>query len=269
VSSAAPLSTDLELYVETGPQTGQRHPVPAEGQLTLGRGDDCDIRFSNEHQMMVSRRHARIQARDDGIFLTDLASGRGTRLNEQIAAPGKELVLHEGARIRLGLPDGPVLQLRAASSASAPQGTVLVNQPSSTNLAQQVEILTQTNEALTTQNQRLFIENQNLTQRLSAVVGEKDALAQKLAAVQKEPALRSSSPAEPSVSASPMSPSPASGGEWDCADELFAGFSRSLIDIKEALRGCADAGAAQAKLASAIFKLDNFRKYLQSLRCSS
>ena len=71
MSAASLLPSDPELSIETGPQTGHSHALPVSGQLTLGRGDDCDIRFTNEHQMMISRRHARIQVRGDGIFLVD------------------------------------------------------------------------------------------------------------------------------------------------------------------------------------------------------
>lgn len=257
------MSDDLELLVESGPQTGNRHPLPASGQITVGRGDDCDIRFTNDNQMMISRRHVRIDIRSTGLFLTDLASGRGTKLDNQVASPGKEFVLEEGSRIQLGLPDGPVLTLRAAGSPSKSTGTKLVNQSAGKNLPQQLEILMQANRALESENQRLSEQHQKLVERSAALSSEKEQLERQLAATDPERAphrARSSAPAERPA---------ASEAEWERADELFGSFSKSLLDIKEALRSSTDTGTALPKVASAIFKLDNLRKYLQSLRSGS
>jgi ABC-type multidrug transport system ATPase subunit len=65
--------------------------------LVLGRSDDCDVRL--EHPS-VSRRHATLEQRTDGLWLTDLGGINGTRLDGQrLDAP---LRLHAGQRVGVG-----------------------------------------------------------------------------------------------------------------------------------------------------------------------
>ncbi|MGH7818812.1 MAG: FHA domain-containing protein, partial [Candidatus Binatia bacterium] len=60
-------------------------------EIVLGKQTDCDIVLSNPK---VSRRHARIAARNGGLYVEDLGSTNGTLLNgrpvdgERRLAPG-------------------------------------------------------------------------------------------------------------------------------------------------------------------------------------
>ena len=74
-----------------------RH-VPLRGpSLTIGRIAPCELVLDSG---TVSRRHCRLELRDDGIVLTDLDSTNGTFVNdERVTAP---VVLEDGARIRIG-----------------------------------------------------------------------------------------------------------------------------------------------------------------------
>lgn len=66
-------------------------------RLTLGRSDECDVRL--EHPS-VSRQHATLEKRSNGLWLTDLGGVNGTRLDGQrLDAP---LRLHAGERVGVG-----------------------------------------------------------------------------------------------------------------------------------------------------------------------
>ena len=64
--------------------------------IRIGRGPDCELVLKDNR---VSRRHARLHARDGVLVLTDLGSTNGTRVNGNRVT---ELVLGAGDRIQLG-----------------------------------------------------------------------------------------------------------------------------------------------------------------------
>ena len=71
--------------------------VPASGApIRIGRGPDCELVLRDSR---VSRRHARLAARDGVLVLTDLGSTNGTRVNGHRIT---EVVLGEGDRIAIG-----------------------------------------------------------------------------------------------------------------------------------------------------------------------
>jgi diguanylate cyclase (GGDEF)-like protein len=80
----------------TGPNMGCRYPL-GEGTLTLGRGEDCDIRL---HDHSVSRRHARIEPCEDGFYVFDQQSTNGTFVNDKQLAPS--WLLQDGDYLRVG-----------------------------------------------------------------------------------------------------------------------------------------------------------------------
>jgi len=79
----------------TGPGMGSRYTL-ADESLIIGRGADCNIRI-NDHS--VSRRHARVQACQDGYYAVDLQSTNGTFVNDVPAAMYK---LQDGDYLRVG-----------------------------------------------------------------------------------------------------------------------------------------------------------------------
>ena len=57
--------------------------VEVRESVTLGRSAACEIGFPKEARG-VSRRHCRLQVRDDDVYLTDLDSDNGTKLNGEL-----------------------------------------------------------------------------------------------------------------------------------------------------------------------------------------
>jgi ABC-type multidrug transport system ATPase subunit/pSer/pThr/pTyr-binding forkhead associated (FHA) protein len=95
------------LIVESGSPTQMGLQFPLRGDNTLlGRDVSADIKL-DAVAAVVSRRHAEIRRRPDGVFLiVDLKSFNGTLLNQRrITQPE---VLHQGDRVQLGA-GGPVL----------------------------------------------------------------------------------------------------------------------------------------------------------------
>src|SRR5712672_119671 len=64
----------------SGPDMGRRYPLAGK-TVTLGRGDACDVRISDQS---VSRTHARVAAADIGYEVTDLQSTNGTFVNDAV-----------------------------------------------------------------------------------------------------------------------------------------------------------------------------------------
>lgn len=96
----------LVLTLESGAAAGQEYALE-RGALALGRGEGCDVRFDSA-EGSVSRRHALIEALEDGFRLTDQNSSNGTHVNQQRAATA---LLQTGDLIELGS-GGPRLRVR-------------------------------------------------------------------------------------------------------------------------------------------------------------
>ena len=64
--------------------------------LVIGRLPECDVVLPDSN---VSRRHAEVQRRGDGVFVTDLGSTNGTKVN---GAPVREQLLSSGDEISVG-----------------------------------------------------------------------------------------------------------------------------------------------------------------------
>jgi DNA-binding NtrC family response regulator len=69
------------LYV-LAPSGVRTHELPNEGQLVLGRADDCDVPLADPS---VSRQHARLHVHADQIQIEDLESANGTRVRRTSA----------------------------------------------------------------------------------------------------------------------------------------------------------------------------------------
>lgn len=102
---------NVELEVRE-PGRGSRR-VPVSGApMHIGRGADCELVLRDSK---VSRRHARLVARDGVLVLADLGSTNGTMVNGHRVS---EVVLGSGDRIELG---ESTLVIQAASTEPAAQ----------------------------------------------------------------------------------------------------------------------------------------------------
>jgi sigma-B regulation protein RsbU (phosphoserine phosphatase) len=85
----------LELFVEAGPQSGQRFAL--QSNTVLGRGQFADLVIAD---LAVSRRHAQIEPDGSAWLLRDLESANGTRHNGRVLlAPVR---LDDGDAVELG-----------------------------------------------------------------------------------------------------------------------------------------------------------------------
>ena len=72
----------LALTINDGTLAGRRF-VLERGFLTVGRAENCHVRFDPQSEIIASKQHAYIEARADGFYLTDNQSTNGTYLNRQ------------------------------------------------------------------------------------------------------------------------------------------------------------------------------------------
>lgn len=97
----APAVPGPELIVEEGPAIGQRLSLPGPGaRVVVGRGEGAGWVVLDPD---LSRAHAAFDHRADGVYVCDLDSKNGTRVDGVAAptqAPGVRIA--DGARITLG-----------------------------------------------------------------------------------------------------------------------------------------------------------------------
>jgi hypothetical protein len=74
---------------------GRRVSVGTE-PLVIGRLPECDVVLADSN---VSRRHAELRRKGDGVFVTDLGSTNGTRVN---GTPVREQLLTSGDEVSVG-----------------------------------------------------------------------------------------------------------------------------------------------------------------------
>ncbi len=106
--------------------------VELRGDMVAGRNEDCDLVLSQGHP---SRRHARINVADDGVWLEDLGSTNGTYVNDRKVEGSVKL--EAGDRVRFDAeefdvtspdlpaapePDANATVLRAPPPPPAPAG---------------------------------------------------------------------------------------------------------------------------------------------------
>jgi protease PrsW len=88
----------LHLTITSGTLAGQRFELES-GFLTIGRGENCSIRFDPMAERIASKQHAFIEAKADGYYLRDNQSTNGTYIN------GRPIVLEKlngGDQIQFG-----------------------------------------------------------------------------------------------------------------------------------------------------------------------
>jgi hypothetical protein len=73
-----------------------RRVAVGSAPLVIGRLPECDVVLNDSN---VSRRHAELRRSSDGVFLTDLGSTNGTRVN---GTPVREQILVSGDEVSVG-----------------------------------------------------------------------------------------------------------------------------------------------------------------------
>jgi DNA-binding NtrC family response regulator len=89
-------------------------PLPTRGEVTIGRGIECDLRIDDSK---ASRRHVTLFV-DDECAVTDLGSRNGTQVAQRPILPQTRVALGTGDAISIGS-TVLVLQIEAASAAPA------------------------------------------------------------------------------------------------------------------------------------------------------
>ena len=72
-------------------------PLPESGVVTIGRGEDCDVRLGDA---LVSRRHALLRL--NPLSIEDAGSANGTLLSGERVAPGSATRLQVGMAVSIG-----------------------------------------------------------------------------------------------------------------------------------------------------------------------
>jgi len=82
----AAIATGIELIVDYGSSITTRR---FGRRVLVGRAPSADIRFGDPR---VSRLHARIEMRDDGVYVEDLGSRNGTTVDGDVISGSRRLV---------------------------------------------------------------------------------------------------------------------------------------------------------------------------------
>jgi DNA-binding NtrC family response regulator len=80
------------------PSSFRTRPLPTRGAVTIGRGDNADIRLEDN---LASKLHARLEIAER-LVIVDLGSTNGTRLHDQKIPVNEPTVLEPGEGIRIG-----------------------------------------------------------------------------------------------------------------------------------------------------------------------
>jgi len=79
------MAFDATAHVLKFQQGGEAREIPLKETLLIGREAQCDVTINDPR---ASRQHARLQVKPDGVWLTDLNSTNGTRV-EGMSLPGQ------------------------------------------------------------------------------------------------------------------------------------------------------------------------------------
>ncbi len=88
----------LQLTVNGGTLSGRVFDLES-GFMTIGRGENCSVRFDPTSERIASKQHAFIEARPDGYYITDNQSTNGTIVNGYRVENAK---LNSGDTIQFG-----------------------------------------------------------------------------------------------------------------------------------------------------------------------
>jgi predicted component of type VI protein secretion system len=90
----------MKVYLEAvkGARQGQRIAVPRDRELLVGRSAECHLRPASS---AVSKRHCLLRLEAGRLFVRDLGSVNGTKVNS-CSVEGDDLELHQGDRLEIG-----------------------------------------------------------------------------------------------------------------------------------------------------------------------
>jgi protease PrsW len=88
----------LYLTINGGTLSGKTFDLET-GFLTIGRGNNCSVKFDPMSERIASKQHAFIEAKQDGYYLTDNQSTNGTLLNGRSIQTSK---INSGDTIQFG-----------------------------------------------------------------------------------------------------------------------------------------------------------------------
>ena len=88
----------MELMVESGPDKGKTFEV-GPAMLVAGRQIGVDILLNDDQ---ISRRHASFEEVNNVLYLNDLGSANGTRLNGRAVSANQPVSLSPGDRVQIG-----------------------------------------------------------------------------------------------------------------------------------------------------------------------
>lgn len=109
----------LILTIQGGTLDGRNYEL-TEGFLTIGRSENCAVRFDPLTERIASKQHAFIEKKADGFYLTDNQSSNGTLLNNQKIQNAR---LNSGDKIQFGT-NGIEALVRLESEAYSSEPTV-------------------------------------------------------------------------------------------------------------------------------------------------
>lgn len=108
-----------------GPLSGTRTELSADTpEITIGRDADSQIRFPNEERI-VGRRHLRLVRQPSGHYVAELFGDRYLTIDGQPAEKFQHVP--DGAKLRLGGKDGPLLSIRYEKGAADDPWKTIVN----------------------------------------------------------------------------------------------------------------------------------------------
>lgn len=143
----------LVLIIGNGSLAGRKFEL-RDGFLTVGRSENCAVRFDPLNETIASKQHAFIEAKPDGFFITDNQSTNGTFVNNQKIQVAK---LNSGDRIQFGS-QGITANVSIETTAS---GSLPINLP----LQPQLPVNAQFQPA----NQFIQPQNLNLLNSMSGI----------------------------------------------------------------------------------------------------
>lgn len=101
------LTPAMKVYLRFEPgadtlQLNLSQPVILGRQVIAGPENVVDLTPFNSFRHGVSRRHCRIERRDDRLIIIDLASSNGTYLNRERLLPYRDYIVSNGDQLVLG-----------------------------------------------------------------------------------------------------------------------------------------------------------------------